>query len=109
VVVRLSGDVKVSAMLRHVSFIEAMDVSRDLLPRQRKRYAVAPVVGVTALLCPDLTERTVSWPGQQLSQRYMEIMTNTVLSEDVFSQHELSSPLGPTAPDFGLEMATSAL
>lgn len=73
-------------MLPHVNLIDAMEVGRELMPRKWKRIVLAPVVAVTALVRPDLVQQAVSWLGQQSSQRYMEIMTNTILSDVAFSQ-----------------------
>lgn len=83
---------ELSAMLRVVNLIDGLEVGRDLLPQQWKRYVVAPAVIVTALLCPDLAQRTAFWLGEQFSQRYMEIMTNTVIPVVAFSRDEQYQP-----------------
>ncbi|WP_216695329.1 hypothetical protein [Dietzia psychralcaliphila] len=69
-----------------MDLIDVMEVGRELMPRKWKRYVIAPVVAVTALLRPDLVQQAVSWLGQQFSQRYMEIVTSPVISDVAFSQ-----------------------
>lgn len=77
---------ELSAMLRHVILIDAMEVGRELMPRKWKRYVITPVLAVTALVRPDLVQQAASWVGQQFSQRYMDIMTSAILSDGALSQ-----------------------
>lgn len=60
-----------------------------------KRYAIAPAVVAATWLYPDQAQQTVVWLGQQFSERYMEIMTNSGLFDGAFSQDERSSQSNP--------------